>query len=67
MIVPAPRSLGERVLSSSTLIAGVALVTTPFLLVLGVWLSAFMGRVAAIIGASTTGYAARIRPLRAGN
>lgn len=55
------------VLSASTLIAGIALVATPLLLVLCVWLSAFIGKIAAIVGASTTGYATRILPVRAGD
>jgi hypothetical protein len=55
------------VLSSSAVIAAVALLATPFLLVLGVWLSAFIGKIAAIVGASVTGYGARILPARAGN
>jgi hypothetical protein len=55
------------VLSSSAVIAAIALVATPFLLVLGVWLSAFIGKVAAIVGAAMAGYGARILPARAGN
>lgn len=55
------------VLSSSAVITTIALLATPFLLILGVWASAFVGKVAAIVGASTTKYGARILPVRAAN
>jgi hypothetical protein len=45
----------------------VALIVKPLLLAPGVWLSAFIRKIAAIIGASTTRYGAGLPPVRAGN
>lgn len=67
VIVVALANAITTALSSSAVIATVALLATPFLLILGVWLSAFVGTVAAIVGASTMKYGARVIPVRVVN